>query len=391
MLRQAVFLQRLFIGLRKRRQLRIVLGMALLVGLLPLVFVVACRSTRNEQPSLFVLSGDTLAEFKSLTPIDAHTHVSKTGTAFVGMLERLNLRVLDILYVDDTDPARSSMEPQEEEALKFIASSRGRAHLCTTFNPFRFNNPDFSKEAIDGLNHDFEQGAIAAKLWKNVGMEVKNKSGKYVLPDDPAFEPIYKGIGAHDKTLIVHAADSDAAWDPEASLPPSMSYYKTHLQWLMSRYPDAPQKKTILQARDHVLAMNPKLRVVGAHLGSLEAHLDDLGAVLDHYPNFAVDTAARVPGLMRQPRDKVLAFILKYQDRILYGSDLHFDSEISDQLASQEWEKQYAVEWRYFATNDAFEYRGNRVQGLNLPHAVLQKLYHDNAIHWIPGIDSNRH
>ncbi len=388
MLRQAVFLQRLFIGLRRRSQLRVVLGMALLVGLLPLVFVVACRSSRNEQPAQFVLSGETLAEFTSLAPIDAHTHISKTGPDLVGMLERLNLHVLDILYVDDTDRARSSMEPQEEGALKFIASSRGRAYLCTTFDPFRFNRSDFSKEAIDGLNRDFEQGAVAAKLWKNVGMEVKNKSGHYVLPDDPVFEPIYKDIAAHDKTLIVHAADSDAAWDPEASLPPNMSYYKTHRQWLMSRYPDAPQKRAILQARDNVIAMNPKLRVVGAHLGSLEAHLDDLGAVLDRCPNFAVDTAARVPGLMRQPRDRVLAFILKYQDRILYGSDLHFDSEISDQAASQEWEKQYAAEWRYFGTNDSFEYRGYRVQGLNLPRAVLQKLYHDNAVQWIPGIDN---
>ena len=42
----------------------------------------------------------------------------------------------------------------------------------------------------------------------------------------------------------------------------------------------------------------------------------------DRYPNFAVDTAARVPYFMMQPRDKVRAFLIKYQDRILYGTDL---------------------------------------------------------------------
>lgn len=63
--------------------------------------------------------------------------------------------------------------------------------------------------------------------------------------------------------------------------------------------------------------MNPDLRVVGAHLGSMENEVDEIEAHLQRYPNFAVDTAARVLSLVIQPRDKVRAFILKNQDRIL--------------------------------------------------------------------------
>jgi predicted TIM-barrel fold metal-dependent hydrolase len=332
---------------------------------------------------------DGLAALASLEPIDSHVHVFQTGPAFVGMLKRLHMHVMDVLVVDDMVPYRASMEPQKEDALKFVASSMGLAKLCSTFDPFKFNNANFAKEAVDGLNRDFEHGAVAVKIWKNVGMELKNASGQYVLPDDPRLAPIYRNIAAHHKTLLAHLAEPDTAWGSEDSKAPYAGYYRANPQWDMSKRPGAPQKRAIIDARDHLLAMNPDLRVVGAHLGSMENDVDQVAARLDRYPNFAVDTAARVPSLVIQPRDKVLAFILKYQDRILYATDLGFYSGRTDQAASREWENHYAHDWRYFATGDSFEYQGHQVEGLNLPRPVLKKLYHDNAVQWIPGIDTN--
>jgi predicted TIM-barrel fold metal-dependent hydrolase len=367
------------------------LSVVLLIALFALVFLVACRSNREDQGHPYTLNGPALAEFTSLEPIDAHTHISQSGPAFVGMLESLHVHVLDILYVDDTDPSRSSLESQKQDALKFIASSKGHAQLCTTFDPFRFNDANFSEQAIASLNQDFANGAVAAKIWKNIGMELRNASGQYVRPDDPRLEPIYKDIAAHHKTLIAHLAEPDAAWESQDSKSPNAQYYVDHPQWDMSRKLGAPQKKSILQARDHLLAMNPDLRVVGAHLGSMEDDLDGLANRFDLYPNFAVDTAARVLNLAIQPRDKVQAFLLKYQDRILYGTDLRFESAANDQVAANAWDSKYALDWRYFATHDSFDYKGHQVEGLNLPRSVLQKLYHDNAVRWIPGIDATSH
>jgi hypothetical protein len=84
-------------------------------------------------------------------------------------------------------------------------------------------------------------------------------------------------------------------------------------------------------------------------------------------------------------------FFLKYQDRILYGADLTFDASKDDESTMPYWENQYLLDWRYFATNDFFEYHGHRVEGLNLPNSVLQKLYHDNALRWIPGLAHASH
>jgi predicted TIM-barrel fold metal-dependent hydrolase len=149
---------------------------------------------------------------------------------------------------------------------------------------------------------------------------------------------------------------------------------------------DAPSKASILLARDHLLEQNPELRVVGAHLGSMEKNLDQLGQHLDRYPNFAVDLAARMPYFVMQPRDTMIAFITRHQDRIIYATDDELPASANAATEVPQLEHGYAVDWRYLATNDTLEYRGHKVQGLNLPLPILRKLYHDNAVKWFPGI-----
>jgi len=322
----------------------------------------------------------------ALEPVDTHTHVAKGDRGFYAMLDGLHMHILDILVVDDHDPYRKHLTPQREDAQKAIEASRGHMRLCTTFDPFQFNNADFAASAIQGLDQDFANGAIAVKIWKNIGMELKDKNGRYVLADNPALEPIYRDIQRHNRTLVAHQAEPDEAWQAPNPNGLDYSYYKENPTWYMHDKPEAPTKQQILDARDHLLELNPKLRVVGAHLGSMEDNLDGLGQRLDRYPNFAVDTAARVVHLVVMPSDKVRAFILKYQDRIVYGTDLEFRKDQASENAVKEWEDQYAQDWRYFSTRDTFEYDGHKTQGLGLPPEVLRKLYHANAAHWFPGI-----
>ena len=188
------------------------------------------------------------------------------------------------------------------------------------------------------------------------------------------------------KSLIAHLAEPDEAWQPPNPNGLDYSYYKENPIWYMYGKPGVPSKQQILDTRDYILVRNPKLWVVGAHLGSLEDNLGQLANDFDRYPNFAVDTAARVIHLAVMPSDEVRAFILKYQDRILYGTDMEFAKNENPQDAIKEWQDQYAMDWRYFATSDTFEYSGLKAQGLRLPAPVLRKLFHDNAVHWIPGV-----
>jgi len=148
-------------------------------------------------------------------------------------------------------------------ALSVIDQSKSRVKLCTSFNPYDVNRPDFAERAVAELNQDFANGAIAVKLWKNVGMEVKNAEGRFVLPDDKAFDPIYSDIESHGKTLIAHVADPDTIWAPPNPAADDYDYYTVEEPWwYMYNKPGAPSKQSILKARDHVLEKHPHLLVV---------------------------------------------------------------------------------------------------------------------------------
>ncbi|MGA6950254.1 MAG: amidohydrolase [Candidatus Sulfotelmatobacter sp.] len=328
----------------------------------------------------------SLRAFAAIHPIDVHVHVFKIDPTFQKMLERLNLKLMNILVVDDTNPHRKDLQRQIDDAWALVRSSRGHVILCTTFDPYKFDSPSFSADAIRQIDRDFAQGAVAVKVWKNIGMEIKDSAGRYVMADDAKFEPIYKDIAAHGKTLMTHLAEPDVAWGPPDAADPSWSYYQENPQWYVANRPGFPSKQKILDARDHVLAENPKLRMVGVHLGSMERDLDNIARHFDKYPNFAIDMAARMEYLMLMPPDKVSAFLIKYQDRVLYGTDLdlHADADVPEALA--EWQSTYARDWKFLATGETLTVQGKQMHGLSLPRPVLQKIFRENAIRWIPGL-----
>jgi len=335
------------------------------------------------------LTSQELQQLTALDPIDTHIHIFQRSPEFYSMLKKLNLHTLDILVIDGTAPPMNDIAWERKGAWDVAQSSGGRIALCTSFDPYKVGQPGFTKEAIRQINQDFSNGAVAVKIWKNIGMEIKDAKGKYIMPDDPAFEPIYKDIAAHNKTLIAHLAEPSSSWEAPNPASPDYDYYQSNQQWYMYSKPNAASKQQILKARDHVLEQNPNLRMVGAHLGSMEADFKQLGDHFDRYPNFAVDMAARMPYLMLKPRADMIAFVTKYQDRLIYGTDTELVPQEPIQKQMSEWEESYALDWRYLATSDIVDYEGRKMQGLGLPQSVLYKIYHENAVHWFPGILEN--
>ena len=331
-----------------------------------------------------------LAAFAAIGPIDAHAHIYKDDAAFKTLLGRLNLRILNICVLDDRDPYYKSLKSQRDDLLKVRRATDGRAVLCTSFSPYDFESAGYADRTIRELGQDFDGGAIAAKIYKVMGMEMKSKAGRWVMADDPAFEPVYKYIAARNRTLVAHLAEPDSCWQPPNPASPDYDYYKQHPEEYAYMHPDWPSKATILAAQDHLIAQNPKLRVVGAHLASMESDVDQMAQRFDRYSNFAVDTAARVPYLMLQPREKVRAFLIKYQDRILYATDQVVMPTDNTDERIREWTETFARDWRFLATNQKVEYNGQTYQGVELPAPVLNKIFRANALRWFPGIAAVR-
>jgi predicted TIM-barrel fold metal-dependent hydrolase len=89
---------------------------------------------------------------------------------------------------------------------------------------------------------------------------------------------------------------------------------------------------------------------------------------------------------MIAPREKVRSLFLKYQDRILYGTDLDLLAVANVPESLREWQSTYIRDWKFLATDESFDYSGRTVRGLNLSEPVLRKIYRANAAHWIPGL-----
>jgi len=345
------------------------------------------RAQSSSAPVQAGFGEEELQRFQSLHPIDGHTHIYQYRPEYVALLQKLGMHTLDIIVVsDNADPERKELAKESQDVFALVNKSDHSVFACTTFDAYRFNEPDFAAHAIAGLNQAFDQGAVAAKLWKNVGMEIKDKKGDYVLPDNPALAPIYRDIAKRHKTLVMHIADPDTAWLPPNPAATDGSYYLAHPEWYMYKIPGSPAKEQILQARDHVVEANPDLKVVGAHLGSMEADFPGIAADLDRYPNFAVDLTARMPYIMKLPRATAIAFLTRYQDRLIYGTDDTFYPGQSVEQLIRGAENTYAHDWRFLATDAPVSFHGIQAQGLALPDGILRKIYHQNAVHWYSGL-----
>jgi predicted TIM-barrel fold metal-dependent hydrolase len=326
-------------------------------------------------------------------PIDAHMHYADDHPDFLALLAKFDLKFLNICFVAELD---KPWRPQAELYRTMATAYPTRFSWCTSFDmplfDAAFDAQRYADAAIQSLEADIAAGAIACKIWKNVGMEVRRPDGTYLLVDDPIFDPIYEYLTARDLTLLTHIAEPLDCWLPLRPGSPHYGYYSANPEWHMFGRTDVPSHGDLMAARDRVLEKHPALRHVGAHFGSLEYDLGEVGARLDRFPNFAVDISARLVDLVRHPADTVRAFFDHYRDRIIFGTDIVMRVRPSQMSEAQRLdalsalERSYQSHFAYFDTAGPVDVRGYAATGINLAPTILDRFYHENARVWYPGI-----
>ena len=341
--------------------------------------------TRREWLASMAMAGCVKGQEVGFDRFDTHLHVHRPVPVFNAGMEKAGWRALSICVSRAVDDQPSILPEMLAGTAKAVRESKGRFAWAATFDPRGFESRDFSERTVADLARWFKEGAIAVKLWKNIGMWIRAKSGAYLLPDDRALLPVYEAIQKADRTVVAHLAEPDGAWMPLDEKNPEINYYKNNPHWHMLNHPGAPSKNDILNARDRVLARYPKLRLVGCHLGSNEDDLQALARRLDRLPNFAVDCAARVRYFAAGDRETVRQFLTKYQDRVTYGTDY----QIGNTEEARAWSSigaRMEEEYRFFASADPVTMRNRTAPGLGLPSAVVRKIFHENPKRWYPGI-----
>ena len=327
-------------------------------------------------------------EFKTFPKIDAHVHLETNDDAFVNVVEDYNFKLMTLV-------TRSAPQPVIDVEFKY-AQNLYEKHpqtiaFATTFTMDGFGEPDWEERTINWLKKSFDEGAIAVKVWKDIGMTYRDQDSSFIMIDDKRFDPIWNFIESQNKTLVNHTGEPKNCWLPidKMTVQGDRSYFAEHPQYHMYLHPEYPLHEDIMAARNRMLDKHPGLRYVGCHLGSLEWDVDEQAKFLDKHPNVSLDMAARIPHFKVQKYERVRAFILKYQDRLLYGTDMHvndrsLNSSLKqiDEVISEFW----IQDWIYFTTDKVLIQNDvvTTYKGLHLPVEVLKKIYYDNAIRMYP-------
>ena len=333
----------------------------------------------------------TLADFDRVEKYDTHVHIDADDTTFIAQAKKDNLRLLTI-NVNAAVP----IEEQRTVALKLVKEFPDRLHWATTFSLKDWGTEKWLPQTIAYLKRSFDSGAIGVKIWKNIGMELKDANGKWVMIDDPRFDTVLNFIEKNNITVLGHLGEPRNAWLPteQMTIAGDKEYFTKHPQYHQSLHPENPSYENQIDARDNMLKKHPYLRFVGAHLGSLEYNVDELAKRLDEFPNMAVDMAARIPHLQVQSVKnwhKVHDFIIKYQDRLIYATDHGVDPKSNFAEVNKEVHGVRVSDWKYFVTNDEMTVPDftEKFKGLQLPKEVVDKIYRINAKKWFPGLTDN--
>jgi uncharacterized protein len=309
--------------------------------------------------------------------IDVHSHHRANTTPerlaqIMKEMDELNLRMLVNLSGGSGDRLRQAVDSFSKREPKRFA-------VFANLNFDGIDDPEWGKKAAAQLEQDVRYGAVGLKFFKNFGMSEKYRDGRRMPVDDRALDPVWQACARLKIPVLIHVGEPAPFFEPHDRFNERWLELKIHPS--RARPPsEFPSFEQLTAERDNMVAKNPNVNFIIAHLGWHGNDLARLGRLFDKYPNFYTEVAAVLAELGRQPFTAREWFI-KYQDRVLFGKDTYRASE-------------FPYYWRVFETRDEyFDYYRNyhahwKLYGLDLPDDVLKKVYYKNALKLIPGIDS---
>ncbi len=326
----------------------------------------------------------TIDDFKQVPKIDTHAHINTGEKTMIDEARDNNFRLM--VMAVDVVPEYPPMEEQVRVLLKHHLEDPDILAFSTAFTLEDWDEPDWSDRVIEKIKMDFNNGSIGIKIWKNIGMDKIDKNGKLISLEDPKFDPVFHFIKEQDKVLLSHAGEPKNCWLPleQMTVNSDRDYFSKNPKFHMYNYPELPSYEDQMNARDNMLERNRGLTFIGAHLASLEWSVDEVSAFLDKFPDASVDLAERICHLQVQSlkdKTKVRDFLIKYQDRILYGTDFQQLEGTDPSELRKYMNKVWMSDWKYFNTNEMMSVPqlNSEFQGLQLPKIVVDKIYHLNA------------
>jgi predicted TIM-barrel fold metal-dependent hydrolase len=318
--------------------------------------------------------------------VDVHSHQWKMPvmdfTNLVAEMDSLNMGYMINLsgsgfatFAGNQDLMDLSLTESLENIKKQGVSNRFGVFVNVDFN--KIDDADFGTNNVEIIKDAVKQGVVGLKVYKNLGLNLKDDSGSRVKVDDERLNPIWQICGELNIPVLIHSGEPSPFFDP---------IDKHNERWLHARQKPAsfrpaseyPSFDVVMQEQYNMFKNNPNTTFINAHLGWYGNDLDKMSAQLDELSNVYTEIGAVIAELGRQPI-RARRFFVEHQDRVLFGKDTYKKSEFN-------------VYFRILETSDEyFDYYRKRhahwkMYGLNLPDSILKKLYYKNARKLFPNI-----
>lgn len=327
---------------------------------------------RGYRPRPALLTRTSIIDKAKFPVIDVHCHwmVDLDPETMIEAMDERGIR-LAVNLSGDSGPKLDRM------LKRFCGVAPDRFVIFCTPDFGLVDEPDFGPAVERFIEQAHADGVSGVKIYKSLGLTIKDGSDQIVPVDDPRLDPVWATAGRLKMPVLIHTADPVAFFEPVDGANERWMQLKRHPDWGFHGS-EFPERTALLEQRNCVIERHPQTTFIGAHVGNSAEDLATLSGWLDRYPNFVVDISGRVAELGRQPYS-ARAFFLKYQDRILFGTDRY---------PGRPDQPRYRIYYRFLETDDEyFDYHDHhfppagewRIYGIKLPDDVLKKVYFDNA------------
>src|SRR3989475_12341752 len=256
--------------------------------------------------------------------IDVHNHVNDAQGIDTPMPPERVVEVMDKTNVKTVVILPGMWGEKLQQVIDtMVKPYPGRFMVFTQIDWSKIDDPQVSLEMVAQLDDAISRGARGLKVLKDLGLGVKDKTGKLIGVDDPRLDPIWEECGRLGIPVSIHVTDPEAFFHPIDNNNERYEELVEHPDW--SFYgPQLPTKQSILEARDRMFAKHPHTTFVALHVANWPENLDYVSRLLDSLPHVMIELGARQAELGRQPR-RAREFFIKYQDRIMFGTDNGMD------------------------------------------------------------------
>ena len=271
--------------------------------------------------------------------VDVHSHQWKMPgmdfTNLIAEMDSLNMGYMINLsgsgfatFAGNQSLMDVSLTKSLENIKKQGVSNRFGVFVNIDFN--KIDDPDFGTNNVEIIKDAVKQGVIGLKVYKNLGLNLRDNSGERVKVDDKRLNPIWEICGELNIPVLIHSGEPSPFFDP---------IDKYNERWLHARQKpqsfrnsdEYPSFDEVMQEQYNMFKNNPNTTFINAHLGWYGNDLDKMSAQLDDLPNVYTEIGAVIAELGRQPI-RARKFFVEHQDRVLFGKDTYKKLSCSDRL-----------------------------------------------------------